>query len=116
MDRFLRKSVNASVADRSNAVDSRSTFRREFVGSIPTAGITLLYYKHIYAVMMQPEKSGFGVIVGRFQEKDLSDAHKEQNQKRICNGFQRIIDPDDHIPDPAALEVLRTGGQQRPDF
>ena len=42
--------------------------------------------------------------------------HKEQNQKRIRDCLQRIIDPDDHIPDPTAFEILRTGGQQRPNF
>ena len=41
---------------------------------------------------------------------------EEQNQKRIRDCLQRVVDPDDHIPDPAALEVLRTGGQQRPNF
>ena len=34
----------------------------------------------------------------------------------ICDCLQRIIDAHDHIPDPAAFEIFRTGGQQRPDL
>ena len=42
--------------------------------------------------------------------------HKEQNQKRIRDCLQRVVDPDNHIPDPAAFEIFRAGGQQRPDL
>ena len=42
--------------------------------------------------------------------------HKKQHQKRICDCLQRVIDAHDHVPDPAAFEILRAGGQQRPNL
>ena len=37
-------------------------------------------------------------------------------QQRIGNGTERGVDAQDNIPHGAAPEVLRGGGDQRPDF
>ena len=42
--------------------------------------------------------------------------HKKQHQKCIRDCLQRVIDPDNYVPDPAAFEILRAGGQQRPNL
>ena len=42
--------------------------------------------------------------------------HEEQHQQGIANGFQTAVDIDDHGPHPAALEILRAGGDQRPEL
>ena len=42
--------------------------------------------------------------------------HKKQNQQGVAHGLQPVVDVDNHGPYPAALEVLRAGGDQRPDL
>ena len=42
--------------------------------------------------------------------------HKKQHQQSIANGLQRPVDADDHVPDPAAFEVLWGCADQGPDL
>ena len=41
---------------------------------------------------------------------------KKQYQQTIPNGFQRPVDAQHHLPDPAALEGGGILGEQGPDF
>ena len=42
--------------------------------------------------------------------------HEKQHQQSVAYGLQATVDADDHRPYPAAPEVLRAGGDQRPDL
>ena len=50
-------------------------------------------------------------VGGRFHHTD----NKEQNEQRIRDGFQPALDIGDCAPYGAAADVLRRGGQKRPD-
>ena len=42
--------------------------------------------------------------------------HEKQHQQSVAHGLQAVVYIYDHGPHPAAFEVLRTGGNQRPDL
>ena len=42
--------------------------------------------------------------------------HEKQHQQGIPHGLQAVVDVYDHGPHPAALEIFRAGGDQRPDL
>ena len=42
--------------------------------------------------------------------------HKENYQQGVTNSLQPVVDAHDYGPDPAALELLRPGGEQGPDL
>ena len=42
--------------------------------------------------------------------------HEKQRQQGIAHGLQAAVDVYNHRPHPAASEVLRAGGDQRPEF
>ena len=47
----------------------------------------------------------------------LYHAHdKKQHQQGVADGLEATVDAEDHRPYAAALEILRAGGEERPDF
>ena len=50
-------------------------------------------------------------VGGRFDDTD----NKKQNEQRIRDGFQPALNVGDCAPHSAAADVLRRGGQKRPD-
>ena len=50
-------------------------------------------------------------VGGRFDDTD----NKEQNEQRIRDGFQTALNVGDGAPYGTAADVLRRGGQKRPD-
>ena len=42
--------------------------------------------------------------------------HEKQHQQGVAYGLQAAVDADDHGPYSAAPEILRAGGDQRPDL
>lgn len=66
---------------------------------------------HGHLCRREPDKMPDGVLRALDfpkRRRALEYAHrKEQHQQRIAHGFQTAVDPDNYIPDEAALEVLR---------
>ena len=48
---------------------------------------------------------------------DLDYTHdKEQYKQGVGDGFERVVDVHDSVPDTAAFEILRRGADENPDF
>ena len=79
------------------------------------ADVTVIPEESMIVVTIPWATPNRAIINSSPQVTGLDNAHdEEQHQQGIANGFQAVVDVQDHIPNTAAFEILRTGADQGP--